>query len=142
MAKHIATLVAIHIPTTTLITSASSFQRAIKVKGTIIFYEADRQQHLMTNLPATGYWSKWHQVYLSYSMVIFSKEAGTARRWSFHTSRSHIVYSSDGSKGRKGMDETPFYGYSLLSDEAVSWSLEAYLNDFGTAQMAKALRQE
>ncbi|PSH54472.1 hypothetical protein CU102_28765 [Phyllobacterium brassicacearum] len=43
MAKHIADLVAgaNSIPdTTTLITSASSLKRAVKVEGTIIFYEA------------------------------------------------------------------------------------------------------
>ncbi|QND51265.1 glycoside hydrolase family 92 protein [Phyllobacterium sp. 628] len=49
------------------------------------------------------------------------------------------VYSSDDSRGRKGMNETPFYGYSRLGDENVSWSLEGYLNDFGVAQMATAL---
>ncbi|MET3177604.1 UNVERIFIED_ORG: putative alpha-1,2-mannosidase [Variovorax guangxiensis] len=49
------------------------------------------------------------------------------------------VYSPDSDRGRKGMEKTPFYGYSTVYDESVSWSLEGYLNDFGVSQMAKAL---
>lgn len=53
--------------------------------------------------------------------------------------RNATAYSSDSGKGRKGMNRTPFFGYSLQGEEAVSWSLEAYLNDFGVSEMAKAL---
>ena len=49
------------------------------------------------------------------------------------------VYSPNSDRGRKGMEKTPFYGYSTVYDESVSWSLEGYLNDFGVSQMAKAL---
>jgi predicted alpha-1,2-mannosidase len=56
--------------------------------------------------------------------------------------RNATTVSTENSKGRKGMDQMPFYGYSLLGSESVSWSLEAYLNDFGIAQMAKALKKD
>ncbi|MCX8278815.1 GH92 family glycosyl hydrolase, partial [Phyllobacterium sp. 0TCS1.6C] len=52
--------------------------------------------------------------------------------------KNATVFSGNPERGRKGMDKTPFYGYSLEGTEAVSWSLEAYLNDFGLAQMARA----
>lgn len=58
--------------------------------------------------------------------------------------RNASVYSSDNSKGRKGTDRSVFYGYApsdVLSSESVAWSLEANLNDFGIAQMAKALNK-
>ncbi|MFC2255054.1 GH92 family glycosyl hydrolase [Labrys portucalensis] len=56
--------------------------------------------------------------------------------------KNATVYSGDGAKGRKGMNTTPFYGYSTLGSESVAWSLEANLNDFGIAQMAKALGKD
>lgn len=58
--------------------------------------------------------------------------------------RNASVYSSDNSKGRKGMEKSIFYGYApsdVLSSESVAWSLEANLNDFGIAEMAKALNK-
>ncbi|MCC2276706.1 GH92 family glycosyl hydrolase [Streptomyces sp. ET3-23] len=42
--------------------------------------------------------------------------------------------------GRKGMDTSPFLGYtSTKTPEGVSWSVEGYLNDFGLAKMGEAL---
>ncbi|MGP3632221.1 GH92 family glycosyl hydrolase [Streptomyces sp. 24-1644] len=42
--------------------------------------------------------------------------------------------------GRKGMETSPFTGYANTSThEGLSWSLEGYLNDYGIAQMGKAL---
>ncbi|SDP35675.1 alpha-1,2-mannosidase, putative [Phyllobacterium sp. YR620] len=55
--------------------------------------------------------------------------------------RNASTFSSNNDRGRKGMANTPFYGYSILSSESVSWSLEGYLNDFGLAQMAKAMNK-
>ena len=45
--------------------------------------------------------------------------------------------------GRKGVETGFFAGYvSTDTEESVSWSLEAYLNDFGLAQMALRLADE
>ncbi|MBB4222952.1 GH92 family glycosyl hydrolase [Variovorax guangxiensis] len=58
--------------------------------------------------------------------------------------RNASVNSTDGAKGRKGMNKSVFYGYvpsDTMSRESVAWSLEADLNDFGIAQMAKALNK-
>ncbi|MYX75029.1 GH92 family glycosyl hydrolase [Streptomyces sp. SID3915] len=42
--------------------------------------------------------------------------------------------------GRKGMETSVFTGYADTSThEGLSWSLEGYLNDYGIAQMGKAL---
>ncbi|WP_353945315.1 GH92 family glycosyl hydrolase [Streptomyces sp. HUAS MG91] len=42
--------------------------------------------------------------------------------------------------GRKGMDTSPFLGYtSTDTHEGMSWALEGYLNDYGIAQMGQAL---
>ncbi|MGP3922786.1 GH92 family glycosyl hydrolase [Streptomyces sp. 8N616] len=42
--------------------------------------------------------------------------------------------------GRKGMETSVFLGYtSTETREGMSWALEGYLNDFGLAQMGKAL---
>ncbi|MCX4723072.1 GH92 family glycosyl hydrolase [Streptomyces sp. NBC_01306] len=42
--------------------------------------------------------------------------------------------------GRKGMDTSPFTGYaSTATNEGMSWSMEGYVNDYGIAQMGKAL---
>src|SRR4051794_25821340 len=42
--------------------------------------------------------------------------------------------------GRKGVETGFFTGYvSTDTEESVSWSLEAYLNDFGLAAMAERL---
>jgi predicted alpha-1,2-mannosidase len=53
--------------------------------------------------------------------------------------KNATVFSADAAKGRKGMNKMPFYGFFTHGDEAVSWSLEAYINDFGIGQMAAAL---
>ncbi|MEV8567524.1 GH92 family glycosyl hydrolase [Streptomyces sp. NPDC051322] len=45
--------------------------------------------------------------------------------------------------GRKGMDTAPFLGYaSTATNEGMSWSMEGYVNDYGIAQMGKALYQK
>lgn len=42
--------------------------------------------------------------------------------------------------GRKGMDTSPFLGYtSTDTHEGLSWALEGYVNDYGIAQMGQAL---
>jgi predicted alpha-1,2-mannosidase len=42
--------------------------------------------------------------------------------------------------GRKGMATSPFLGYtSTDTHEGLSWALEGYLNDYGIAQMGRAL---
>jgi predicted alpha-1,2-mannosidase len=56
--------------------------------------------------------------------------------------RNATNFSSDGRRGRKGMERSVFYGYKptgVGGGESVAWSLEGYLNDFGVSQMAKAL---
>ena len=45
--------------------------------------------------------------------------------------------------GRKGMETSPFTGYAnTATHEGLSWSLEGYLNDYGIAQMGKALYEK
>ncbi len=45
--------------------------------------------------------------------------------------------------GRKGMATSPFLGYtSSETHEGLSWALEGYLNDYGIAQMGKALHRK
>jgi predicted alpha-1,2-mannosidase len=56
--------------------------------------------------------------------------------------RNATSFSTENSKGRKGMDRSVFYGYKTDNNESVAWSLEAYLNDFGIAQMAKELKKD
>jgi predicted alpha-1,2-mannosidase len=56
--------------------------------------------------------------------------------------RNATTVSTEGAKGRKGMDTSVFYGYKTDNNESVAWSLEAYLNDFGIAQLAKALKKD
>jgi len=42
--------------------------------------------------------------------------------------------------GRKGMDRAPFLGYTPTStSEGYSWSMDGYINDFGIANLSKAL---
>ncbi|RCW87242.1 GH92 family glycosyl hydrolase, partial [Phyllobacterium bourgognense] len=53
--------------------------------------------------------------------------------------RNATAYSYQNDRGRKGMDQMPFYGHKPGGGEAVAWSLEAYLNDFGISEIAKAL---
>ena len=54
--------------------------------------------------------------------------------------KNATTYSNQGDRGRKGMDQSVFYGYAAIG-EAVAWTLEANLNDFGVAQMAQALEK-
>jgi predicted alpha-1,2-mannosidase len=45
--------------------------------------------------------------------------------------------------GRKGLDSSIFLGYTpTTTGEGVSWALEGYVNDFGIANMAKAMGRE
>ena len=46
--------------------------------------------------------------------------------------------------GRKGFATSPFLGYTPVqaTDEAMSWALDGYINDFGIANMARALYEE
>jgi predicted alpha-1,2-mannosidase len=42
--------------------------------------------------------------------------------------------------GRKGMDKSPFLAYTPIStSEGFSWSMDGYVNDYGIANMSKAL---
>nr|WP_202819056.1 GH92 family glycosyl hydrolase [Actinosynnema sp. ALI-1.44] len=54
--------------------------------------------------------------------------------------RNATVTPPHQSVGRKGIDRSIFLGYTPTSTgEGMSWALEGYINDFGIAQMAKAL---
>jgi predicted alpha-1,2-mannosidase len=53
------------------------------------------------------------------------------------------VAPTDPGVGRKGLDSSIFLGYTpTTTDEGVSWALEGYVNDFGIANMAKAMGRE
>ncbi|HEY3561422.1 MAG TPA: GH92 family glycosyl hydrolase [Kribbella sp.] len=57
--------------------------------------------------------------------------------------RNATVAPSETEVGRKGVETGFFAGYvSTDTEESVSWSLEAYLNDFGLAQMAARLADD
>ncbi|NHC46937.1 glycoside hydrolase family 92 protein [Motilibacter sp. K478] len=50
--------------------------------------------------------------------------------------------ATDSNVGRKGLQNSIFLGYTPSSvSEGVSWALEGYINDFGIANMAKALSE-
>ncbi|UJF34875.1 GH92 family glycosyl hydrolase [Paenibacillus hexagrammi] len=51
------------------------------------------------------------------------------------------VNPPNGNVGRKGMNTSVFKGYTSYSDtgEAMSWAMDGYINDFGIANLAKAL---
>ena len=54
--------------------------------------------------------------------------------------KNATVAPPDPGVGRKGMNTSPFLGYtSTDTKEGMSWALEGYLNDFGIAKMGKAL---
>ncbi|MFI1847766.1 GH92 family glycosyl hydrolase [Streptomyces sp. NPDC020480] len=54
--------------------------------------------------------------------------------------RNATTVPTSGGVGRKGMDRSPFLGYTTTdTHEGLSWALEGYLNDFGLAKMGKAL---
>lgn len=45
--------------------------------------------------------------------------------------------------GRKGLDRSPFHGYTANDTaEGFSWSMDGYVNDFGIANMSKALYEK
>ncbi|SFG96690.1 alpha-1,2-mannosidase, putative [Actinopolymorpha cephalotaxi] len=46
--------------------------------------------------------------------------------------------------GRKGMERSPFLGYTPVeaTEEAMSWSMDGYINDFGIAMMAGQLARD
>ncbi|TCC39944.1 GH92 family glycosyl hydrolase [Kribbella sindirgiensis] len=57
--------------------------------------------------------------------------------------RNATVAPSETEVGRKGIETGIFAGYvSTDTEESVSWSLEAYLNDFALAEMATRLADE
>ena len=54
--------------------------------------------------------------------------------------RNATTMPTDGAVGRKGMDTTQFLGYtSTDTSSGLSWAMAGYLNDFGIANLAKAL---
>jgi predicted alpha-1,2-mannosidase len=55
--------------------------------------------------------------------------------------KNAMVYSGSGSKGRKGLEVSTFKGYVPTDavPESASWTLEDAANDFGIAQLARAL---
>ncbi|MFI8851209.1 GH92 family glycosyl hydrolase [Streptomyces sp. NPDC053499] len=57
--------------------------------------------------------------------------------------KNATVAPPDPGVGRKGMATSPFLGYtSTDTKEGMSWALEGYLNDFGIAQLGKALHKK
>ncbi|MQA78610.1 MAG: glycoside hydrolase family 92 protein [Streptosporangiales bacterium] len=54
--------------------------------------------------------------------------------------KNAAVRPPEASVGRKGLDQGAFLGYTPLSTaEGYSWSMDGYVNDFGIANMSKAL---
>ncbi|WP_066310823.1 GH92 family glycosyl hydrolase [Bacillus sp. FJAT-29814] len=54
--------------------------------------------------------------------------------------KNAAVFSKDQSVGRKGLSTSIFNGYTSTSTgEGMSWAMDGYINDFGIANMAKAL---
>ncbi|MFG2890801.1 GH92 family glycosyl hydrolase [Streptomyces sp. NPDC048248] len=57
--------------------------------------------------------------------------------------KNATVAPSNPGVGRKGMNTSPFLGYtSTDTREGASWALEGYLNDFGISRMGKALYEK
>ncbi|WP_407077744.1 GH92 family glycosyl hydrolase [Streptomyces phytohabitans] len=57
--------------------------------------------------------------------------------------KNATVAPPDPGVGRKGMDTSPFLGYTNTdTKEGLSWALEGYLNDFGIARMGQALHEK
>jgi predicted alpha-1,2-mannosidase len=53
------------------------------------------------------------------------------------------VAPSDKAVGRKGLDTSIFLGYTSADNpESTSWALDGYVNDFGIANMARALAED
>jgi putative alpha-1,2-mannosidase len=57
--------------------------------------------------------------------------------------RNATVGPPNSNVGRKGLTTSAFLGYTSVqsTDEAMSWAMDGYINDFGIANMAKALAQ-
>ena len=57
--------------------------------------------------------------------------------------KNATVRPPDDHVGRKGFDTSIFLGYTAeeSTDEAMSWAMDGYINDFGIAMMAKALAE-
>jgi predicted alpha-1,2-mannosidase len=55
--------------------------------------------------------------------------------------RNATVAPPSSNVGRKGLSTSAFLGYTSIdsTDEAMSWAMDGYINDFGIANMAKAL---
>ncbi|AXK37574.1 glycoside hydrolase family 92 protein [Streptomyces armeniacus] len=57
--------------------------------------------------------------------------------------KNATVAPPDPGVGRKGMNTSPFLGYTNTdTHEGMSWALEGYLNDFGIARMGEALHKK
>ena len=57
--------------------------------------------------------------------------------------KNAAVAPPNASVGRKGLDTSIFLGYtSTATDEGTSWALDGYVNDFGIANMARALAED
>jgi len=55
--------------------------------------------------------------------------------------KNATVMPPNANVGRKGMETSPFLGYTAIGStgEAMSWAMDGYINDFGLANMAQAL---
>ncbi|MFI9720002.1 GH92 family glycosyl hydrolase [Streptomyces sp. NPDC052396] len=54
--------------------------------------------------------------------------------------KNATVLPTDPGTGRKGMDTSVFQGYtSARTPEGMSWAIDGYINDFGIAQLGRAL---
>jgi putative alpha-1,2-mannosidase len=59
-----------------------------------------------------------------------------------------MVYSSTPATGRKGIEQSLYYGYTpsqiddVTFEESVSWTLEGYINDYALGQMAVKLSND
>ncbi|MEV4669261.1 GH92 family glycosyl hydrolase [Microbacterium sp. LWO12-1.2] len=57
--------------------------------------------------------------------------------------KNATVLPESNAVGRKGLGQSIFLGYTEASThESASWGLEGYINDFGIAEMAKALSED
>ena len=57
--------------------------------------------------------------------------------------KNATVLPASNAVGRKGLGQSIFLGYTeATTHESASWGLEGYINDFGIAEMAKALSED
>lgn len=57
--------------------------------------------------------------------------------------KNATVLPASNAVGRKGLGQSIFLGYTeATTHESASWGLEGYINDFGIAEMAKALAED